>query len=345
MAIRCLTFVAVWLLAGALGGSPAKAAGQLNIFNWGEYTSMEMIEKFEKQYDVKVTIDTYDSNESMLAKLKSGATGYDIAVPGDYMVAIMVSEGMLERVEPNQMSNFGNMDERWVDVYWDRGRHYSVPWNWGTTTFIVNTKAYTGDIDTLALIFDAPSELKGRINLLRDVNDVINAALRYLDLPRCNSNPDDLRKLQALLLKVKPDIKSFAYESKELINAGEVDLAQIWNGFALRARRERPEMHYAYPREGFTAWMDNLVVLEGAPNLDNAKLFINFMMDPENAALQSNFTAYANGIKGSDRYINPEILSSPEYQPPPSAPEPEFVPPCDEKVVRMYDKIWTNFLK
>lgn len=327
------------------GVSPGLAAGKLNIFNWGEYTSMEMIDKFEKQYDVEVIIDTYDSNETMLAKLKSGASGYDIAVPGDYMVAIMIQEDMLERVEPNQMSNFEHMDKRWVDVYWDPGRSYSIPWQWGTTTFVVNTKTYSGDIDTLSLIFDPPKELQGRINLLRDVNDVINAALRYLDLPRCNSNPDDLRKLQALLLEVKPYIKSFAYESKELINAGEVDLAQIWNGFSLRARRERPEMHYAYPREGFTAWMDNLVVLKDAPNLENAKLFVNFMMDPENAAMQSNFTAYANGISGSEKYITAEILESPEYEPPATAPEPEFVPPCDEKVVRMYDKIWTNFLK
>src|SRR5690606_22778199 len=149
-----------------------------------------------------------------------------------------------------------------------------------------------------------------------------------------------LRKLQELLLNVKPHIKSFAYESKELINAGEVDEAQIWNGFSLRARRERAEMHYAYPKEGFTGWMDNIVVLKDAPNLENAKLFVNFMMDPENAALQSIFTAYANGIKGSENYINPEILNSPEYQPPAGAPEPEFVPPCDEQVVRMYDKIW-----
>ncbi|KAA3632810.1 MAG: extracellular solute-binding protein [Proteobacteria bacterium] len=168
---------------------------------------------------------------------------------------------------------------------------------------------------------------------------------RRLDLPRCNSNPDDLRKLQKLLLSVKPHIKSFAYESKELINSGEVDIAQIWNGFSLRARRERPEMHYAYPREGFTGWMDNLVVLKDAENLENAKLFLNFMMDPENAAMQSNFTAYANGVKGSEAYISSEILESPEYQPPEWAPEPEFVPPCEPKVVTMYDRIWTNFLK
>src|SRR5690606_1639195 len=95
------------ILAGAvLGAAPALAEGRLNIFNWGEYTSMEMIDKFEKEYDVEVTIDAYDSNETMLAKLKSGASGYDIAVPGDYMVAIMIEEGMLERIEPNQMPNF-----------------------------------------------------------------------------------------------------------------------------------------------------------------------------------------------------------------------------------------------
>jgi spermidine/putrescine transport system substrate-binding protein len=110
-------------LALALSG-PVRAEGQLFIYNWFDYTPDELIET----YDVDVTLDTYDSNETLLAKLKGGGTGYDVAMPGDYMVAIMIREGMLEKIEPNKMENFKNLDPRWVDVYWDPGREYSIPW-------------------------------------------------------------------------------------------------------------------------------------------------------------------------------------------------------------------------
>jgi spermidine/putrescine transport system substrate-binding protein len=162
------------------------AAGELHIYNWGNYTNPEMIEKFEKMHGVKVTIDGYDSNETMLAKVEQGGSGYDIVVPGDYMIAIMIKKGLLERVEPNKMSNFKNIDKKWVDVYWDEGRNYSIPYQWGTTNFTVDSTVYKGDVNTLALLFDPPAELKGRINMLKDMNDVINAGLRYLNYPRCH---------------------------------------------------------------------------------------------------------------------------------------------------------------
>src|SRR3990172_9959470 len=106
----------------------------------------------------------------MLAKVRAGNTGYDIVVPSDYTVDIMIKEGMLAETKPNQMENFKNVDPIWVDVYWDKGRNYTVPWQWGTTAFIVDTAKYGGDINTLALLFDTPPELQGRINVLPDMN-------------------------------------------------------------------------------------------------------------------------------------------------------------------------------
>ncbi|MGB5557727.1 MAG: extracellular solute-binding protein [Paracoccaceae bacterium] len=110
--------MATFTLAG-----PVLAEGKLNIYNWGNYTSPELIEKFEKEYDVDVTLDGYDSNETMLAKVKEGGTGYDIVVPGDYMIKIMIEEGLLAEIKPNEMENFKNMDPKWVDVWWDEGRN------------------------------------------------------------------------------------------------------------------------------------------------------------------------------------------------------------------------------
>ncbi len=329
-------------LAASLAAGAAHAAGELHIYNWGNYTNPALIEKFEKAYDVKVTLDGYDSNETMLAKVKSGGTGYDIVVPGDYMIKIMIEQDLLARVEPNKMENFKHMDPKWVDVWWDPGRSYSVPWQWGTTSFTVDTEVYKGDIDTLALLFDPPPELDGRINMLNDMNDVINAGLRYLGYKRCNGNVEQMREVAELLAKAKPHWRTMDYSTIEKLTSGDVDLSQTWNGAAMRARAQRPTLKYAYPKEGFTGWMDNVAVLKDAPNIENAKLFMNFIMDPENAALISNFARYANGIKGSEAYMDPEMLSAPEIVMPADAPKPDFVTPCPQEVVDLYNKVWTR---
>lgn len=326
----------------ALSAAAAQAEGTLNIYNWGNYTNPEMIEKFEKQYYIDVTLDGYDSNETMLAKVKEGGSGYDIVVPGDYMVAIMVGEGLLAEINASEMENFKNLDPNWVDVYWDPGRKYSVPYQWGTTSFTVDSAVYGGDIDTLEIVFDPPEELKGRINMLNDMNDVINAGLRYLDYPRCNSDPAQMKELLALLLKAKEDWRTMDYAVIEKLTSKDVDLSQSWNGAAMRARADRPTLKYAYPKEGFTGWMDNVAVLADAPNMENAKLFVNFMMEPENAAMTSNFARYANGVIGSEEFMDAEMLEAPEIVMPEGAPVPDFVKPCDQDVVAMYNKVWTR---
>jgi spermidine/putrescine transport system substrate-binding protein len=323
----------------------APEGGELHIYNWGNYTNPELIKKFEATYKVKVTLDDYDSNETMLAKIKGGATGYDIVVPSDYMVAVMIKEGLLEETKPNTMENFKNVDPRWVDVYWDKGRNYTVPWQWGTTAFTVNTDVYKGDVNTYKLIFDPPPELQGRINMLDDMNEVINAGLRYLNLPRCNKNPEDLKKLTDLLMGAKKYWRTFDYATIQKLTSKDVDLSQQWNGASMRVRLQMPSMVYAYPKEGLTGWMDNVAVLKGAPNMENAKKFQNFVMDPENAALISNFAHYANGIAGSEKFMDKDMAAAPEIVMPASAPAPEFLPPCDEDTVKLYNAIWTELKK
>jgi spermidine/putrescine transport system substrate-binding protein len=234
------------------------------------------------------------------------------------------------------------MDPKWVDVYWDAGRNYSVPWQWGTTAFTVDTEVYGGDIDTLALLFDTPDELKGRINMLSDMGEVINAALRYKGYDRCNSHNEELRDITEMLIEAKEDWRTMDYATIEKLTSGDVDLSQTWNGAAMRAREQRPSLVYAYPVEGFTGWMDNAAVLAEAPNMENAKLFLNFIMIPENAALISDFAKYANGITGSEEFMSEDLKTAPEIVMPASAPAPDFVKPCPQEVTDMYNRIWTK---
>lgn len=324
---------------------PALADGELHIYNWGDYTNPKLIEKFEKQYNVKVTLDDYDSNETMLSKVRAGNSGYDIVVPSDYTVKIMIEEGLLEKTEPNAMPNGKNIDPRFVDIYWDKGRHYTAPWQFGTTTFAVNMDKFKGDIDTLAILFNPPDELKGQINVLDDVNTVMHAAERYAGVPRCGADKANLKKINDVLTAAKPSWKTFSYDTITKITSGDVVVTEQWNGAAYRSRQKIPAIKYAYPKEGIEGWMDNVAVLKGAKNLENAKLFQDFVMAPENAALISEFAGYDNGIAGSHKFLPAEFANSPEISPPAGSATPEFVPPCPPEVVEIYNKIWTNLRK
>ena len=146
--ILTATMVGLSLLASA---GAAQAEGELNIFNWGDYTNPALIKKFEDTYKVKVTITDFDSNETALAKVRQGGHGFDIVVPTSSILPVWIDEGLLLESRPDQMENFKNMDPKWVDVPFDPGRHYTVPWQWGSTGVTVNKKIYAGDPNSSAI--------------------------------------------------------------------------------------------------------------------------------------------------------------------------------------------------
>ncbi|MGB3314665.1 MAG: extracellular solute-binding protein [Albidovulum sp.] len=338
------TLVSTSAIALGLSAGATLAEGDLFIYTWGEYTPPDLVAKYEAEFGVTVHIDTYDSMETMLAKLRAGGGGYDIIVPGDATMQILIGEDMVEKIDVFAMPNFAHVDERWRAVYWDEKREYSAPWAWGSTSFVVDTDKVSGDYKTLATLFAPAEDVKGKINMLRDQADVINMALRYLDLPRCNESPEDMKKVLELLTAQKDWVKSYNSETKEPLVSGEAVVSMSWNGYAMRARDEKPSLEYVYPKEGYTGWMDNLAVPKGAPNLDNAKAFINFAMAPENAAMVTNYARYSNGIMGSEAFVEAELATAPEMTPPADAPAPEFIPVCSPASIELYDRVWTKLL-
>ena len=317
-------------------------AGELHIYNWTDYTSDEMVKKFEKETGIKVTIDTYDSNETALAKLKSGAAGYDVMIISNDFVPIFVKQGLFQKVDPGQMPNFKNVDPRWQKRSWDPKAEYTVPWVWGTTSYAVDTSVYKGPTDSLKTLFDPPKELQGKIGMFGSPSEVISLALVYLGKPQCNENPADLKALNALLQKQKPFVK--VYNSDGTVErqvAGETLIHEQWSGKALNTRQQKPSFKYVYAKEGVIGWMDNVAVPTGAPDLDNAKKFLNFLMDPENIALQQKSTGYQSAITGSNKFLPADVGDSPEFNPP-TTEKITFAPSCSEKATRAYDKIWTG---
>jgi spermidine/putrescine transport system substrate-binding protein len=336
-----------FLLAGAglaFGVGPALADGELHIFNWGDYTNPDLITKFEKTYNVKVTLDTYDSNDAMLAKVKAGGSGYDIVVPSSFIIPQMIKEGLLAKTEPNKMDNFKNMRPEFVSIYWDNGRNYTVPWQWGTTSVAVDTAVYGGDINTWAILFNPPAELKGKINVEPEMTDVLNAASYYLGIPICSGKKEDLKKLNETLIEAKKNWRMMDYDTIGKMTSKDASATLTWDGAAMRTRLQLPTVKYGFPKEGFQSWMDNVAVLTTAKNMDNAKLFQNFIMDPQNAALISAFAHYDNGIKGTEPFLPKEMVGAPELTLP-AGTKTDFVPACPHDVAALQAKIWNNLLK
>ena len=152
--------------------------------------------------------------------------------------------------------------------------------------------------------------------------------------------------LNDMLLAAKPDWASFgSYTAKDVLVSGDAAAGMIYNGFSAKARAEGANVEYAYPKEGYVVWMDNMVLLKDAPNRDNALKFMNFLLQPENAAAVTNYAAYTSGVLGVDPFLDPAVKDSPENNPPANPPPFAFIEACPQEVQQYYDAIWTNLKK
>ncbi len=342
--ITRIAAAALAALAGALFSTAAWSQGKLFLYNWTDYTSPELIQKFEKETGIDVVLDTFDSNETLLAKLKAGGTGYDIVVPTHNFVPILVEEGLIQKINAPELSGYENVDPRWRSPWWDEGNQYSIPWQWGTTSFAVNTDVYDGNIDTYEVLFEPPEPLQGKVGMFGTPDEIVSQALIYLGHTPCDGaeDPAVMQQVLDLLIAQKPHVK--VYNSDGLLErlvAKDVAMQEIWNGYAMRSREQLPSLRYAFPKEGVLAFFDNVVVPKGASNKENAMRFVEFMLEPENAGIQSNFARYANGISGSEKYMDADLLKAPELQPPPGT-KVVFASACSEKAIRLIDKVWTR---
>ncbi|MCY3726194.1 MAG: extracellular solute-binding protein, partial [Rhodobacteraceae bacterium] len=232
---------------------------------------------------------------------------------------------------------------QWMDVSFDPGRKYSIPYQWGSTSFSVSRDVFGGDIRTMGIIFDPPDELKGKINVLDSQGEVIAMASLYLGIPQCTSDRDQLQALDELLQSAKENWASFNSDgAKDVLVSGDAAVGMIWNGFGAKARAEGANIEYSYPREGLVVWMDNVVLLKDAPNRENALKFMDFLLKPENIAAVTNYARYSAGVEGVDEFLDADLKSQPESVPPADAPAGSFVEPCDEEVQVVYNQIWTR---
>ncbi|MEM7070515.1 MAG: extracellular solute-binding protein [Pseudomonadota bacterium] len=334
------------IIAIAFSGQIAWAQGELNLYNWTDYTPPELIEKFERETGIKVNLDVYDSNESLLAKLKSGATGYDIAVPSQNFVEIMIEENMLEELNATEMENFKYVDARWRNPYWDPEQKYTAPWQLGTTSFGIRTDVEgIGSCDTLKTFFEPQGEAVGKLGVFRTPEEVVGLAHLYLGQEFCSDDRDSLKAIQELMRNQKPAVLVYSSEATtDRLANKETVVSNNWNGDLMRIRLEGAPVQYCYPKEGIVGWYDSLVIPRGAKNIENAKKFVNFVMKPQNMALVSNFARYANAIPESVQYMDGELANAPEVHVPEGIPV-KFGQNCSAKYIKAIDRIWTRLLQ
>jgi len=335
---------AAMFLAGTMA---AQAQGTLNLYNWGNYTSPELLERFEAETGIRVVVTDYDSNDTALARIQAGGHGFDIVVPSNTHVPIWIEEGLVAEIDTSIVTNMDNIARQWRDVPFDPGRRYSVPWAWGTTGVTVNTDMYSGDINTAEIFIDPPEELRGRINIIPEMADIMTLTLFYIgDMDACSTNLESLRKVRDLLTAAKPHWLSMDYGNEDNYAAGDIGAGVWWNGSSMRARLLNPAIQYGYPVTGYPIWMDNAMVLADARNKEAAMKFINFILEPENAALISNFARYANGIAGSEPFLDAEMKDAPEIVVPEEfVSKGIFTDACSADVVELHSQVWTELLQ
>jgi spermidine/putrescine transport system substrate-binding protein len=344
MGVNIMKLLTSSAMALALLANTAAADGELVIYHWFEYIPAELLEKFTAETGINVTMDTYDSNEAMLASLKAGGMGtYDVAIPTDYMVTIMAGEGLLDTVADGELANKGNIAPEWSDPSFDPGWTHSVPYQWGSTSFSVNTENYSGDINTTDLLFNPPAELSGKINMLDSQGEVLAMAAIHMGIPQCSTDRAELSALNDMLQGAKAHWASFNSDTaKEVLVSGDVTVGMIFDGFSAKARADRASITYSFPTQGYVVWMDSIVLLNDAPNRESAIAFMDFMLEPENIAAVSNYARYGLGVSGAEEFLDPELVTSPESNPPATAGAGAFIAVCDEATQAVYDQIWTN---
>ena len=325
------------------------AAGKLNLYNWADYTPEDLIEKFEKETGISVTVDTYDSNETLLAKLQAGggSTGYDLAVPSQHFVEIMIKEGLIEKVDGiKDMPNYKYVADQFQGPSFDPNQDYSTPWQMGSASWAYRADSYSGDGSSMMEFFKPSDEVCGKVAVFKSPEEVVNMAHLALGSNFCSEDPNEMQAVMDLLIEQKKCVAVYSSEGiNERLMSGEVIMHAHWDGYSQVGKWEGvDDLTYAYPKEGVVGWFDSLVMPKGAKNVEEAKAFMNFVMHPENMAMLSNFAAYANAIPESSKYLSDDMKNATNIQVPDGIPV-KFGQACNKESQALIDKVWTKLMQ
>lgn len=345
------------------GASSVSAEGVLNVTNWDEYIAEDTIANFEKEYDIKVTYDPYESQSAVDSKLLAGNSGYDVVSHAGSAIARLIPAGILQPIDKSKLTNFKHIRPdvmSQLDADWDPGNAYVVPYMWGTHGVTYNealVKATYPDapIGSLDLIFN-PEHISKidacGVAFLDQPTDMIPMALSYLGFSPNSTNPDDYKAVEEMLLKIRPYIKTFDNYAYQRLVEEEFCVVTSWGPDGLLAMSLAEDLdtgvalNFFIPpgQDAATFWVDGWVIPADAENVENAHLFMNYMMRPQVGANDSNFTWYASANKDAFDLIDANITSSPAAFPRPDAVALMYTNSVlPAKIERLLNRTWTNF--
>lgn len=337
--LRFLPLVGAALFLATAG--PAAAEGELHVYNWGDYINPAVLDKFSETHGVKVTLDTYGSNEEMLAKIQAGATGYDIVFPSVHMHDIMATLDLLWQSDINQHPDFKNIDPAFLRAKSDPEGKFCLPYAYGSVGIFYN-KTKVPEITSWADFFAIPEKTGEKIALLDDMREVIGVGLIMTGHSVNSRDPEELKQAQEFILAQKPKVSAFTYDTPPLVISGEIAAAHQFVGSSIFVKENPAELGYVIPAEGATIYQENICILKSAPNKENAKKFLEFYLQPEIAAL--NVAQQMNGTPNVPaRALTPDYIKD----------NPSITVPDDVLArlqmfedlgadLKLYDRIWTR---
>ncbi len=337
-------FVVLLMAAPIVARSWSSAANepQLNIYCWSTYISPRIVRGFESKFHCHVNYDLYDSNEALLAKLQGGNVDYDLVIPSDYMVQILIQQHLLARLDKSRLPNvWANVNPRFLNLPFDPHNDYSVPYAWGTTGLAYRADLVHEDVTSWDALFDP--RFSGHILLLDDMREVFGMALKKLGYSLNTTNPDEIRQARDLLMRQKPLVKGYNNSNFEQdLEDGDAWLAQAYNGNLTFAMRDEPNIKYVIPKEGCTISVDCACIPLQAPHKELAEEFINYFHRPEVAAEFINDCGFNTPNPAAAQFVERWIRDEPAIFPAPASLDRcEFMRDVGP-IIALYDRYWTE---
>lgn len=298
-----LTLVGAVLLSAC---GPSKPV--LHVYMWSDYISPDSIAQFEKQFNCRVIIDTFDSNEMLYAKMKAGGVGYDLLMPSSYMAKLMFEQKMIVELDKSKIPNMQYIDKKYLkENALDKQMRYSMPYMICYACVAYDPEKTGGPLPETWKVFDDP-KFKGRLTLLNDIRELIGIALKVNGFSFNSTNDAELQKAKETLLKWRENVAKFDSEAYKLgIATGEFSVVHGYSGDLAQVVREKPNLKLMFPKEGMSISCDDWVIPVGAKNPDLAHAFINFMATPEVAVQNMDYSQY-DAVNWKAREIMPEEM-------------------------------------
>jgi spermidine/putrescine transport system substrate-binding protein len=304
------TALAFLLVAPLVASACQKPVPVLHVYTWADYVKPELLQRFEAEHKCKVVIDTFDSNESMFAKMKAGATGYDLVTPSSYMVGVLFAQGLLQPLDKALVPNRKNVDPDYLKIAIDPEMDHSVPYML-TNSGLAYLKSKVKDPVPSWSMLDR-TDLKGRMTMLNDMRETIGAALKSLGYSLNTTDEQQLAQARDVVVRWKKNLAKFENEQyKTGIASGEFLLVHGYSGDILQVQKENPDVVFAVPQEGTSVSCDDLVIPKAAKEVALAHAFINFLHEPDVAAENSNFISYLCPNRPGYAKLEPAIRDNP----------------------------------